>query len=278
MRPWNYSGTECIKDKSDGPNAVVTAWYNGVVCGTGIGRSNHKIWDPYVAIQLNGDTTLDSQVLCPPPPPSDQCPSSDYYWNGFDWVYTPGSPIIISLDKNSKYRITSAKSGVQFDLDGDGVPEQISWTNPNSDVAFLALDRDGDGRITSGKELYGNHTFPGVSNGFDALARDARATNGNVKKGSVTSDDPLFARPLLWTDTDQNGLSEPWELRPASEVISEIGLGYEPRTETDNFGNRFLYRGWVHLRTAPGKNDPKNSDEDVDRTTQIWDVWFTGLK
>ena len=58
-----------------------------------------------------------------------------------------------------------------FDIDGDGVPEQISWTEADSDVAFLALDRDGDGRITSGKELFGNHTLPGVTRSPTRMTR-----------------------------------------------------------------------------------------------------------
>lgn len=56
-----------------------------------------------------------------------------------------------------------------FDVDGNGLPERIAWTPADAEVAFLALDRDGDGAITSGKELFGNYTLPGSTNGFDAL-------------------------------------------------------------------------------------------------------------
>jgi hypothetical protein len=90
------------------------------------------------------------------------------------------------------------------------VPERVSWTEADSDVSFLAIDRDGDGKITSGKELFGNFTLPGVSNGFLALQGLAMQTNGGIERGSVSSDDPLYARLLLWNDMNHNGISEPW--------------------------------------------------------------------
>jgi hypothetical protein len=70
-------------------------------------------------------------------------------------------------------------------------------------VAFLALDRDGDGQITSGEELFGNHTLEGSANGFEALQRTAMESNGGVRRGSVSADDPVYAQLLLWTDRNQ---------------------------------------------------------------------------
>jgi hypothetical protein len=69
------------------------------------------------------------------------------------------SPIIINL-RNDKLdlRLTSAVDGVPFDLDGDGALEQVSWTAPGSAVAFLVLDRNGNGIIDDGSELFGTAT------------------------------------------------------------------------------------------------------------------------
>jgi hypothetical protein len=47
----------------------------------------------------------------------------------------------------------------------------------------------------------------------------------------LADDDPLFARLLLWTDRHHNGVSEASELRPAHEVLADIGLAYAPRTQ-----------------------------------------------
>ena len=59
-----------------------------------------------------------------------------------------------------------------FDLDANGVAEWVSWAA--SGDGFLAMDRDGDGKITSGRELFGDHTVMSdgrvASSGFQALA------------------------------------------------------------------------------------------------------------
>jgi hypothetical protein len=183
--------------------------------------------------------------------------------------------IIIATGKSADYRMTSAEDGVWFDIDADGAVEKIAWTAPDSDVAFLAIDRDGDGRITSGRELFGSHTLPGVANGFDALIQMAKDTNKGIVRHSVSADDPLFDRLLLWTDTNHNGISELSELRPLGELFAEIGLGYEDHNRKDGFGNQFPYRGWVYVRTAPGRNEPdhdKGPQETNARRRFIYDV------
>ncbi len=168
--------------------------------------------------------------------------------------------------------MTSAEEGVWFDIDGDGVDEKVAWTEPDSDVALLALDRDGDGRITSGRELFGNHTFPGVTNGFDALAQTARDTNRGVLSGSVSIEDPLFARLVLWVDANHNGISEPLEMQPVADSLAEIGLGYQVHNRKDGRGNRFVFRGWASIRTAPGRNRSQNPRESAERRRVIYDV------
>ena len=147
-------------------------------------------------------------------------------------------------------------------------------TRPDSGVAFLTLDRDGDGLITSGRELFGNHTRPESPNGFDALARTAMATNGGVKRASVSSDDPVYAQLLLWTDRNHNGSSEPSELRPASEIVSDIGLGYSASDRQDRFGNLYIYEGWAAVRTGHGRNRMRDQDDEYRRIT-IFDIFFT---
>jgi hypothetical protein len=187
------------------------------------------------------------------------------------------SPIMISLADGAEYKLTSPLMGVVFDIDASGIPRTVAWTEANSDVAFLAIDIDGDGKITSGKELFGDHTLPGVKNGFDALAEMAKASNGGVVRGVVDSRDPLFAKLLLWTDRNHNGISEPDELRPASEVIADIGLGYQKEKRKDRYGNEFRFQGYVHIRTAPGHNRARSPKEDKERVRKIYDVYLTTI-
>lgn len=257
----------CLVQNTSG-NAVVTIFSQlGMsLCGWWSGKSNHRYSEGGTTTTVQEDrTTSLNGGEC-----AEQC-DPGYWWNGYECT-NENTPIIISTRHGAAYKLTPAADGVLFDLDADGVPEQVAWTQATSELAFLAVDRNGDGQITSGSELFGNRTFPGAQNGFEALARMAMATNGGQRRGSVSSDDPLFERLLLWTDRNHNGLSEPSELRPASDVLSDIGLGYSLSRRRDEFGNIFLYKGWVHVRTKRGRNEARSQEENEARTRPAWDI------
>ncbi|HEX6640584.1 MAG TPA: hypothetical protein VF215_05695, partial [Thermoanaerobaculia bacterium] len=120
------------------------------------------------------------------------------------------SPITINLAAGP-YRLTSASEGVFFDIDADGLAERIAWTDGNTNLAFLARDRNHNGRIDDGSELFGNYTKlrNGVTaaNGFEALAE--LDTNGD---SVVNSADSSWQDLLLWVDHDHDGRSSAEEL------------------------------------------------------------------
>jgi hypothetical protein len=264
-------GSTCKKEETDGnTNAIVNVYKS--TCGPGEGRSNHKMWAPLVEIATEFDTDLDAGD-CEPPP--DCTATGDCPDDGDD-----DSPILISLRKNAHYKLTSPEDGVMFDLNGDGILDKTAWTEANSGVAFLAFDRNGDGRINDGKELFGNNTYADITNGFIALRTAMMSLNGGLKKGAVReeADGGLMQKLLLWTDDNHNGISERDELQPALDVLSAIGLSYTPTATEDPHGNRFVYQGWAHLRTAPGKNKAKSPKEDQERSIVIWDVFFKVIR
>jgi len=102
------------------------------------------------------------------------------------------------------------------------VPQLLGWTTPGVGEGFLVLDRDGDGRITSGAEMFGNFTpVPGApdflaANAFRALA--AYDDPGGDGDGWITKGDCVFSslRPLGRRHHD--GLSDPDELKALSDV------------------------------------------------------------
>jgi len=161
-----------------------------------------------------------------------------------------GSPILINLDDNGSDGLTSAENGVLFDLNNAGTAVHTGWTAASSRVGFLVMDRNGNGRIDNGSELFGSATPKRdgsiAKNGFEALI-DLDQETGSPD-GLIDRRDPSYSALRLWIDANHNGYSEPSELFGLDEVgIKSISTAYTMRSRVDGYGNQYRFEGEAQL-------------------------------
>jgi hypothetical protein len=159
------------------------------------------------------------------------------------------TPVIIDVAGNG-VSLTDAYNGVHFDMGGDGHSEPMAWTKAGTDDAWLVLDRNGNGKIDSAKEMFGNFTDQPhgtvAPNGFLALAEFDKSEKGGNGDGLIKENDSVFAQLRLWQDVNQNGISESDELHKLKDLgLKIIELDYKESKKTDQHGNQFRYRAKV---------------------------------
>ncbi len=149
------------------------------------------------------------------------------------------SPLVLDLAGDGVHP-SSLQDGTRYDLLGFGV-QNTSWIK--GDDALLALDRNGNGTIDDGAELFGAGTKVSGRTGCDGFTALAPLdTNGN---GLIDAKDSRFADLRVWRDSNGDGVSQTAELFTLDSLrIATIGLDHTKFTgEFDKHGNELSMRG-----------------------------------
>ena len=149
-------------------------------------------------------------------------------------------PLVINLDAKGA-TVTDQK--FFFDLDADGTEESISFVGEGS--GFLALDKNGDGQINDGTELFGTKS----GDGFADLA--AYDTDQN---GWIDENDEVFNRLKVWTK-DADGNNKLVDLKQADVgaiFLGKVGTEFSLNSLEDNQTNGMIRSTGVYLKESTG--------------------------
>ena len=154
--------------------------------------------------------------------------------DGFHGGEQSSSPIILDLDGDG-IETTAVLGATHFDFSGDGFAESTGWVG--KDDGLLVLDRNGNGTIDDGGELFGNNTVLAngdkAANGFDALQE-----LDNNKDGVIDAQDTIYNELRIWRDLNGDGLSEAGELLTLEQAgVQSINVAYQNSTDVDANGN-----------------------------------------
>ena len=187
--------------------------------------STHSIWDggdPFTGLPWPGTDPLTNtnyrNALAPP---------------------RPRDPLAIDLDGDGIETVgVVSGSPILFDHNADGIRTGTGWVTAHD--AWLVLDRDGNGLIDTGRELFGVDTLlsgtPGVDAVYASTGFEALGTLNSNGDGVFDASDAAFGSVRLWQDLNQDGISQSTELFTlAQKNIASIGL--VPTTSTVNLGN-----------------------------------------
>ena len=159
--------------------------------------------------------------------------------SGFHYFY---DPIVLDLDGDGIETITHDKlKKAVFDHDGDGIAHATGWVK--KDDGILVLDRNGDGVINDGREVFGDSTILSTGetakHGYEALAD--LDSDGN---GKINADDAKFNELRVWRDLDSDGVSDVGELFGLHELgIGALNLDYQEVDRNLAGGNKLTQLG-----------------------------------
>ncbi|WP_371864829.1 hypothetical protein [Neisseria yangbaofengii] len=159
-----------------------------------------------------------------------------------DGKYHVYDPLVLDLDGDGIETVgTQGYKGALFDHNSDGIRTSTGWIS--ADDGLLVIDRNGDGLINNGGELFGDGTVlkdgSNAAHGYAVLAEFD--TNSD---GKVDAQDADFAKLKVWRDLNQDGVSQEGELFTLAELnIQSLDVAYQDVNTRLGNGNTLAQKG-----------------------------------
>ena len=164
-------------------------------------------------------------------------------------AWRPTDPLALDLDGDGVETLgITADKQILFDHNGDGIKAGTGWVK--SDDALLVLDRNGNGSIDNGSELFGVDTV--MSNGQKATTGFAALTDlDSDRNGVFNNADARYSQVQIWRDLDQDGMSDSDELQTLVDAgIASINLNSVANRR--DFGNGNVQTDTASFTRADG--------------------------
>lgn len=120
------------------------------------------------------------------------------------------TPVAVALRRSLPAEaFVDRNAAVSFDLDGSGIQRQWQWLTP--EAAWLVYDKGDSGQISSALQMFGNVTFWMFwEDGYAAMAALDDNADGRLRGRELR-------HLALWHDRNQNGVSDPGEVKPLAD-------------------------------------------------------------
>ena len=175
-------------------------------------------------------------------------------------------PLILDLNGNGKIDLTSTSNGVHFDHDANDISFKSSWVDKED--GLLVYDRNNNGIIDNGTELFGNFTRITSENTNSSAYEnidDANKNNNNLQTNNTTLakhgyealanldsnndgiidiNDKDFNKLRIWQDINKDGVSQINELKTLDELnIKSLNLNYKETNQDLGDNNTLTLKG-----------------------------------
>jgi hypothetical protein len=201
-----------------------------------------NIWDNWVYNWVDSHCDGDIWVVDPTGHPQYHCTDSNRT------TYSCQTPLVLVFDPATPVEFQPSEH--TFAIEPTAAPVSTDW--PSAATPWLALDRNGNGLIDDGSELFGSGTKLSTGarahQGFEALRE--LDDNGD---GVVDTQDSAWSHLVAWADSNNDGISQPSEMQLVTALgLERIDLGYSVSPRCDNRGNCERERSGLVWHDAQG--------------------------